>query len=70
MISNVSIWEELLLETERPGRILEWIYVPGHAGLEGNGTAPRLAVEGMCLSTLGAATHSLFTTKRRHANSP
>ena len=39
---------------ERPGRLLQWIYAPRHAGLEGNDTAHKLAVEGMCLSTLRA----------------
>ena len=39
MISNISIWEELLLEMERPGRILKLIYVPkgGGAGVWGGG---------------------------------
>ena len=61
MISNISIWEELLLEMERPGRMLKWIYVPGHAGLEGNDTAHILAVEGMCFSTLWALPHTAFS---------
>ena len=39
MIGNISIWEELLLEMERPGRMLKWIYVPRHAGLEVNDKA-------------------------------
>ena len=54
VISSILIWEDLLLEIERRGRILKWVYVPGHAGLEENDTAHRLAVEGMCLSTVWA----------------
>ena len=61
MISNISISEEVLLEMERPGRILKWIYLPGHAGLEGNDTTHRLAVEGMCLSTLWALPRTAFS---------
>ena len=61
MISNISIWEELLLEIERPERILKWIYVPGHAGLEGNDTAHRLASEGMCMNTVWALPRTAFS---------
>ena len=64
MINNISIPEKLLLEIlemERPSRILKWIYVPGHAGLEGNDTAHRQVVEGMCLITLWALPCTAFS---------
>ena len=65
MISNISILEELLLEMERPGRMLKWIYVPGNTGLEGNDTAHRRAVEGMCLSTLWALPRTAFSQRTK-----
>ena len=61
MISNISIWEETFLEIERPGRISKWIYVLGHTGLEGNDTPHRMALEGMCLSTLWALQRTAFS---------
>ena len=75
MINNISIWEELLLEMERPGRILKFIYVPGHTGLEGNDTTYIPAVEGMCLSTLWALLRTAFSrqtddTQTSHEQSP
>ena len=75
MISKILIWEEMLLEMERPGRIVKWIYVLGHAGLEGNDTAHRLAVEGMCLNTLWALPRTAFSrltydTQTAHEQSP
>ena len=70
VISNIPIWEELLLEMERPGRMLKWIYVPGHAGLEGNYTAHRLAVEGMCLSTLWALPRTAFSQQTVDIHEP
>ena len=70
MISNISMWEELLLEMERPGRMLKWIYVPGHAGLEGSDTTHRLAMEGMCLSTLWALPHTAFSRRKMTHKQP
>ena len=67
MISNIPIREELLLEMERPGK---WIYVPRHAGLEGNDTAHRPGVEGMCLSTLWALPHTAFSQQTEDAHEP
>ena len=46
---------------ERPGKLRQWIYVPGHAGLEGNDTAHRLAVEGMCMNVLWARPRTSFS---------
>ena len=70
MISNIPIWEELLLEMERPGTMLKWIYVPGHAGLGGNDTAHRLAVEGICLSTLWAVPCTAFSQQTEDTHEP
>ena len=71
-ISNVPVWEELLEEIERPDRELRWIYVPGHAGMEGNETAHRLSVEGMCLSGMWAQSRKSFATERgeQHPHAP
>ena len=70
MISNIPIWEERLLEMVRPGRMLKWIYVPGHVGLEGDHTAHRLAVEGMCLSTLWALPRTAFSQQTEDTHEP
>ena len=48
-ISNIPVWEELLGEIECPERELRWVYVLGHAGMEGNKTAHHLSLEGMSL---------------------
>ena len=70
MISNISIGEEMLLEMEQPSRILKWIYVPGHTGLEGNDTTHRLVVEGMCLSTPWTLPRTAFSRLTDDTNNP
>ena len=50
--------------------MLKWIYVPGHAGLEGNDTAHGLAVEGMCQSTLWALPHTAFSQQTKDTHEP
>ena len=46
-VSNVPIWEEVLLELERNERELVWIKVPSHVTVEGNNEADRLASVGL-----------------------
>lgn len=44
-MTNADLWFELFKLTERHD--VEWKWVPGHAGVEGNEKADRLAVEAM-----------------------
>ena len=46
-VSNVPIWEEVLLELDRNERELVWIKVPSHVTVEGNNEADRLASVGL-----------------------
>ena len=50
--AQICYLEYLQSTMERPDRLLIWMFVPGHVGLEGNDAAHGLAVEGMCLSAL------------------
>ena len=61
-ISNIPLWEELLEEIVRLGKELRWIYVRGHAGMEGTETAHRLPVEGMGLRGMWAQSCTSFAT--------
>ena len=45
-VSNLSLWEQPLLELDRPGRTVHWIKVPSHVHIDGNNEADRLAEQG------------------------
>lgn len=44
-VKNKELWQELLLMTEQ--HEVEWIWVKGHAGVEGNEVADQLANKGI-----------------------
>ena len=46
LVSNVSLWEQLLTERERLGRVIHWVKVPSHVTIEGNNEADCLAERG------------------------
>ena len=52
-VSNVPIWEEVLLELDRNKREFVWIKVPSHVTVEGNNEADRLA-------SIGLHSHPLY----------
>ena len=45
-VPNVSLWEQLLLELDTPGRTVLWVKVPSHVHVEGNKEADTLAEQG------------------------
>ena len=45
-VSNVALWEALLLELDRPGRTIHWVKVPSHVHKDGNNEADKLAEQG------------------------
>ena len=42
-VSNPALWDLLINELDRPGRIVQWVKIPSHVGIEGNVEADRLA---------------------------
>ena len=45
-VSNVPLWEQLLMELDNKSRIVHWIKVPSHVTIEGNNKADRLTDQG------------------------
>ena len=45
-VSNVPLWEQLLMELDNNSRTVHWIKVPSHVTIEGNNEADRLADQG------------------------
>ena len=45
-VSNVPLWEQLLMELDNNSRTVHWIKVPSHVTIEGNNEADRLAHQG------------------------
>ena len=50
--ANILVWEMLLHEMAKPGRVIRWEHVPTHVNIQGNKVANGLALEGMCNSPL------------------
>ena len=42
-VSNVARWQELMVEPDKPGRIIEWVELPSHIGFKGDTQANPLA---------------------------
>mmetsp|Transcript_137378 Transcript_137378/g.238953 ORF Transcript_137378/g.238953 Transcript_137378/m.238953 type:complete len:201 (-) Transcript_137378:319-921(-) len=43
VVVNIPLWEMLIVELDRPGRIVQWVKIPSHVGIQGNVEADRLA---------------------------
>jgi len=43
VVSNPALWDLLINELDRPGRVVQWVKIPSHVGIEGNTEADRLA---------------------------
>jgi len=43
VVPNTALWEALIDELDRQGRVVEWVKIPSHVGIEGNVEADRLA---------------------------
>jgi len=46
------LWEALIVKLEKQGRVVKWVKVTSHAGIEGNMEADRLANQGRLSSLL------------------
>ena len=42
-MSNCALWDSLVAELDKPLRIVQWVKIPSHVGIEGNVEADRLA---------------------------
>ena len=51
-VSNVTLWEELLVEPDKPGRPIVWVKIPSHVGIQGNTQAELPANAGRLASPL------------------
>mmetsp|Transcript_137376 Transcript_137376/g.238948 ORF Transcript_137376/g.238948 Transcript_137376/m.238948 type:complete len:136 (-) Transcript_137376:522-929(-) len=43
VVVNIPLWEMLIVELDRPGKVVQWVQIPSHVGTEGNVEADRLA---------------------------
>ena len=51
-VSNVTLWEELVVELDKLGRTIVWVEIPSYVGIEGNTQADLLASAGRLASPL------------------
>ena len=52
MKANIPVWEMLLHEMAKPGRVIRWEHVLAHVNVQGNKVGNGLALKGMCDSLL------------------